>query len=621
MHRLSVNVRGILVVLTLCTPLTTRPAQPLAFPKVHRVDGGAGEMFANAYIIEGRSGVVVVDGLLSRTASNALRQRVLGLDKPVLAVVVTHGHPDHYGGIAQVVNGSSTIPIVATAGVDAVIRRDDAMKGDRLAAAGFDWAKARAFPNVLASEGVEITFGDITLTPVDVGPAESHHDSLWVLHGSEGKQVFVGDLIMEGVHAYTADAHTGHWLAALGRHAALLRAATTIYPGHGEPGHAAEMLARQARYLQKFRAEVLDLAQGRASLSPEQAQELERRMVRFAGHDRVSRWVIEGGSPVARELTIDSGETQPSRTHQSVEPRRSGIERTEVRFESAGVALVGHLYRPANRTPTKGPAIVVVPPWLNVKEQVATNYARALAERGLVALAFDFRHWGESGGEPRQFESPRAKVEDLRNAVTFLESRPDVDSRQIGILGICFGAGYALQEAIDDSRVRSLATVAAWLHDAGSLEAAFGPEEISRRRKVGLESLAKYVESRAVAYVPASSMTDKEAAMVGVDYYVDSTRGPAAKQWVNRMAIMSWPGWLDFDAIAIAPKLTTPLLMVHSDGSALPDNVRRVYAAAAGPKDLHWTQGNHTEFYDKDAHVTKAADAVATHFKRTLAAN
>jgi uncharacterized protein len=304
----------------------------------------------------------------------------------------------------------------------------------------------------------------------------------------------------------------------------------------------------------------------------------------------------------------------------ATEPRRNEIERIEVRFESAGVVMVGHLYRPANRTAIKGPAIVVVPPWLNVKEQVATNYARALAERGLVALAFDFRHWGESGGEPRQLESPRAKVEDLRSAVTFLESRSDVDSRQIGILGICFGAGYALQEAIDDNRVRSVATVAAWLHDAASVEAAFGREETARRRRVGLEALAKYGESRAVAYVPASSATDKEAAMVGVDYYVDRTRGSAVKQWINRMATMSWPGWLDFDAVAIAPKLTTPLLMVHSDGSALPDNVRRVYAAAAGPRDLLWTQGNHTDFYDQDAHVTKAADAVATHFKRTLVA-
>lgn len=124
MQRLSVNVRRILIALALCTPLTTRPAELLAFPKVHRVDGGAGEMFANAYIIEGRSGLVVVDSLLSRMSSNALRERILGLNKPLLAVVVTHGHPDHYGGITQVVDGSSTTPVVATAGVGAIIRRD-----------------------------------------------------------------------------------------------------------------------------------------------------------------------------------------------------------------------------------------------------------------------------------------------------------------------------------------------------------------------------------------------------------------------------------------------------------------------------------------------------------------
>ena len=44
----------------------------------------------------------------------------------------------------------------------------------------------------------------------------------------------------------------------------------------------------------------------------------------------------------------------------------------------------------------------------------------ALAERGLAALAFDHRFFGESGGEPRQFENPAAKIEDIRNAVTAL---------------------------------------------------------------------------------------------------------------------------------------------------------------------------------------------------------
>lgn len=109
--------------------------------RVHRVPGGPEEMYANAYIIEGESGSVVVDALLTRSAARELHQRIDALSKPLLAVVVTHGHPDHYGGITQLVEGRPWVPVVAIGGVDAIIRRDDALKGERLEAFGIDWAE------------------------------------------------------------------------------------------------------------------------------------------------------------------------------------------------------------------------------------------------------------------------------------------------------------------------------------------------------------------------------------------------------------------------------------------------------------------------------------------------
>jgi dienelactone hydrolase len=290
----------------------------------------------------------------------------------------------------------------------------------------------------------------------------------------------------------------------------------------------------------------------------------------------------------------------------------------DVRFDSAGTSLVGRLYLPAGSA--RAPAIVVVPPWLNVKEQVATNYAKALAKRGFVALAFDFRYWGESGGQPREWESPSAKVVDLKAAVAFMSQQPEVLAGQVGVLGVCFGAGYAMQASIEDPAIRSLATVAAWLHDARSLEMTFGAAEIDRRRRVGQAALESFTRHGRVDYVAAASGTDKTAAMFGLDYYLAPDRGGARQEWTNRMATMSWPGWLDFDAVALGARVTAPLLMVHSDGSALPDNARKVYAAARGPKELLWLEGNHTDFYDRTPYVERASDAVAMHFAKTLSA-
>jgi fermentation-respiration switch protein FrsA (DUF1100 family) len=296
---------------------------------------------------------------------------------------------------------------------------------------------------------------------------------------------------------------------------------------------------------------------------------------------------------------------------------KPGANRVE--FGSGGEKLVGTLFLPAAYRPgVKAPAVVVAGPWTTVKEQTGGVYAAALAERGVAALVFDFRFFGESGGRPRQFESPRHKLEDLRAAVAYLKTLPGVDPDRIGLLGICFGAGYAVAAAAEDPDVKSVATVAAWVHDAASLKAVFGEEEIARRYKVGASALKAFEADKTVSTVPAHSTADKTAAMFNVDFYADPKRG-AVPQWKNEFAVMSWPGWLDFDALALAPKVKVPLLVVHSDGSALPDNARRLLKAASGPKDLYWTEGNHTDFYDGPAHVAKAADAVAAHFRRTLA--
>jgi len=291
---------------------------------------------------------------------------------------------------------------------------------------------------------------------------------------------------------------------------------------------------------------------------------------------------------------------------------------SRVTFKSDGVDLVGSLYMPPGRNPDKKhPAIVVVGPWTQVKEQTATTYAKALASSGFVTLAFDFRFFGESGGEPREYESPPHKIKDIRAAVAYLRTVSSVDSNRIGALGVCFGAGYVVAAAGKEPGIRSIATVAAWLHDEASLKALFGTDEVNRRRTAGEAALKRYESTGEVEYVPAHSTSDKAAAMFNVSFYSDPKRGQIP-QWKNRFAVLSWPGWLDFGGLPLASKVKVPLMVMHSDGSALPGNVRRFFDAAAGPKELCWTRGDHTDFYDRDPYVANAVSALVNHFSATL---
>jgi uncharacterized protein len=359
------------------------------------------------------------------------------------------------------------------------------------------------------------------------------------------------------------------------------------------------------------------------------------RRVLLLGHDRAARWVNPVQDRRNRPLQARRQSLLPVKERRlmkrilmslglcaaTASTAVADTRAQNVTFKSGGEEIAGILYTPVTAT-ARLPAIVVVPPWVNVKEQVATRYAQKLAEAGFATLAFDFRYWGKSGGKPREYESAAAKIEDIRAAIDFLHTRAEVDRERIGMLGVCFGAGHALAAASRDGRVKAVATVAAWLHDRASLVEWFGKDEIDRRYRVGREARARHDRSGQVTYVPAASTTDKTAAMHNPDpayFYNTSARG-AIPQWTNRMAVLSWPEWLDFDVLPLAASFRTPLLMVHSDGSALPGNVRKFHAAAPGPKRLAWLEGNHVDFYDRPKEVSAAVRELVPHFRQTLAA-
>jgi glyoxylase-like metal-dependent hydrolase (beta-lactamase superfamily II) len=212
--------------------------------RIHRFTGSAESVPVNAYVIEGEDGVVVVDGTLTVSGGRGLRARVEATGKPLAGVLVTHAHPDHYGGLVEL----PETPIYALAGVDEVIRRDDEVKEQILRPMfGDEWPKRRAFPTRTVTDSEKVMLAGLTFTAVDLGPGESPHDGLWLL----GDDVFSGDQFYGRMHAYLADGFHEQWLANLARLKRDLPAAARLHPGHGEPA-GLEMLDWQETYIRTF---------------------------------------------------------------------------------------------------------------------------------------------------------------------------------------------------------------------------------------------------------------------------------------------------------------------------------------------------------------------------------
>jgi fermentation-respiration switch protein FrsA (DUF1100 family) len=293
-------------------------------------------------------------------------------------------------------------------------------------------------------------------------------------------------------------------------------------------------------------------------------------------------------------------------------------------FDAGDTVLVGNLFRPEGRPETRYPAVVVGGSLTSVKEQMGGTYAAEMAKRGFIALAIDYRHYGESGGEPRQYENPEAKAEDLSAAVAYLRSRPDVRPDAIALLGVCTSGGNVLYAAARDPKIGAVATVAAHLAEPSviaSLPVYGGPETIERHRQDGRAARDMYERTgENTLIVCYGDGTDPGAGFIGpLVYYFDKKRGGGVPQWKNAFAVMSWEPWLDFDPVREAARVLTPTVIVHSDGCVMPDQARKVHALLKGPKTLHWTTGNHFDFYDGQEKIREAADVIAEHFRRHLA--
>jgi glyoxylase-like metal-dependent hydrolase (beta-lactamase superfamily II) len=270
-------------------------------PVVHTFASSEAGLMVNGYLIETSKHVVAVDSALIESASRELRKKFDSLGKPLAFALITHGHPDHYNGLTQLTRGMN-VDIIATTGTDRVIRESDALKEQQWSAMfGDEWPRKRTFPNRTLQDGQSVSIDGITFTVHDLGPGESHSDSYWVMEADGQRVAFIGDVVLNHVHAYGADAHTFEWLKNLDRLITGLSGFDRIYPGHGKSG-GVELLQWQKHYLQELRAEIAAFANGKTELSEiEKAQLVEQMNEKFPD-TKLDFLLINSADPVAKEL-------------------------------------------------------------------------------------------------------------------------------------------------------------------------------------------------------------------------------------------------------------------------------------------------------------------------------
>ena len=119
------------------------------------------------------------------------------------------------------------------------------------------------------------------------------------------------------------------------------------------------------------------------------------------------------------------------------------ITETEIEFASEGAVLRGRLVLPSSNAVGK-PAVIMAHGTPATFEMVLIEYAREFARAGFVAMVYDHRNFGRSGGEPRCEINPWIQCRDYLSALDFACDRPEIDASRIALWGDSYTGGHAL---------------------------------------------------------------------------------------------------------------------------------------------------------------------------------
>ncbi|MEJ5102362.1 alpha/beta hydrolase [Chryseobacterium sp. MYb328] len=275
----------------------------------------------------------------------------------------------------------------------------------------------------------------------------------------------------------------------------------------------------------------------------------------------------------------------------------------------------------------KYPAVVVSHPGGGVKEQAAGLYAGKLANHGFITIAYDASYQGESTGEPRQLENPYIRTEDVSAVIDYLTTLSYVDTDKIGAMGICAGAGYTANAAINDHRIQAVGMVSAvnigsmfrngWENNVKDADAL--PYLVAGSNARTADAGSTEIQTIPLAPMREEDAPNEELREAWEYYHTDRCQYPTAPGFATARSLSQI---ISYDAYNKAEAFfTQPLLAIVGSiaGSAWMSDDLIARAASADKRKYIIEGANHMSLYDRENYVNEAIDQLVPFFQEKLA--
>jgi uncharacterized protein len=239
-------------------------------------------------------------------------------------------------------------------------------------------------------------------------------------------------------------------------------------------------------------------------------------------------------------------------------------------------------------------------------------YAERFAAGGASALVFDYRHFGESAGEPRQLLSVRRQLEDWRAALAFGRSLAGVDPSRVALWGTSFGGGHVVRLAAGEPRVAAVISQAPFASGPSALRAA-GLAAGLRLAAAGLRDAMRALRGREPYRIPVAAPPRQTGAMCqpgsfeGYRALFDDPDEDFRNEYCARVGLIVGA----YVPALWASRLDCPLLVLTMAGDTVtPPGPARWMAARAPLGENIEYQGDHFDIYVGELFERTIADQI-----------
>jgi fermentation-respiration switch protein FrsA (DUF1100 family) len=285
------------------------------------------------------------------------------------------------------------------------------------------------------------------------------------------------------------------------------------------------------------------------------------------------------------------------------------MPRTDVVFSSDGVDCAGWLYRPDGEGPH--PLVVMAHGFSATREQRLDAYADRFRTAGLGVLLFDYRHFGASGGEPRQLLDIGGQQADFRAAIAYARATDWVDPARVALFGSSFSGGHVLAVAAREVRIAAVVAQCPFTDGLATLP-TLGPRNIALSTIAALRDQLGALGGRSPYYVPAVGPPGTFAMMTSPDAEPGfAALTPAQTGWVNRVSARVALRIGIYRPGRLVSRIECPVLFCVCDRDVItPARATLKYAATARRGEVKRYPVGHFEIYVGEPFERAVADQV-----------